>query len=126
MSILHSFLVSSQLWKLYGNILRNADPFMFWTSDDVWKFKTKDDLIYIENISKAKVLGATNNSKVILETLKENKAGQLWKKGISDANNGYYTIENSEVPKVLTASFLGDLEIKGKLTLRQIPSYVPN
>jgi hypothetical protein len=28
-----------------------------WTSDDEWNFKTKDDLIYIENISKTKVLG---------------------------------------------------------------------
>ena len=109
---------------MYGNVLRNAGD-MFWTSDDVWNFKTKDDLIYIENISKAKVLGTANNSKVILEALKENKAGQLWKKGIPDAN-GYFTFENFEVPKVLTASFLGDLEIKGKLTLRQIPSYVPN
>ena len=109
---------------MYGNVLRNAGD-MFWTSDDVWNFKTKDDLIYIENISKAKVLGTTNNSKVILEALKEGKAGQLWKKGNPNAN-GYFTFENSEVPKVLTASFLGDLEIKGNITLREIPTYLIN
>jgi hypothetical protein len=28
-----------------------------WMSDEEWNFKTKDDLIYIENISKRKVLG---------------------------------------------------------------------
>ena len=31
-----------------------------WKSNDLWNFTTKDNLIYIENISKTKVLGTTN------------------------------------------------------------------
>ena len=102
---------------MYGNVLRNGD--MFWTSDDVWNFKTKDDLIYIENISKAKVLGTTRGGKVIEEVFVEGKADQLWKKGKSDAE-GYFTLENSDVSKVLTAVSESDLEIKGNITLRWI------
>ena len=116
MSILHSFIVSSQLWKMSDDVLRNGED-LFWTSDDVWNFKTKDDFIYIENISKAKVLGTTNNSKAILEVLKEDKAGQLWKKGIPDTN-GYFTLENSKVPKIMTAISSSILQIKGNITLR--------
>ena len=64
-----------------------------WTSDDEWNFKTKDDLIYIENISKGKVLGTTNDSEVILEVFKGDKAGQLWKKGMPNGE-GYFTLTN--------------------------------
>ena len=73
-------------------------------------------MIYIENLSKAKVLGTINDSKVILEVFKEDKAGQLWKKGMPNAN-GYFTLENSEVPEVLTAVSFYNLEIKGNITL---------
>ena len=115
MSKLNIFLGSSQLWKLHGNKLRNVEG--FWYSLDEWNFKTKDDLIYIENISKAKVLGTTNDSKVILEDFKVDKAGQLWKKGIPNAE-GCFTLENSIVPKVITF-ISGHLEIKGNITLRR-------
>ena len=82
----------------------------------MWIFKTKeDDLIYIENTSKTKVLGATSNGKVIQEAFVEGKAEQLWKKGKPDAN-GYFTLENSGVPKVLTATSESSLEIKGNIT----------
>ena len=82
-------------------------------SDD-WNFKTKDDdLIYIENTSKTKVLGTKNNKQVTLEDFEEGKAEQLWKKGVPDAE-GYFTLENSKVPKVLTATSSGGLEITGK------------
>ena len=57
-------------------------------SDEEWNFKTKDDLIYIENISNTKVLGATSDGEVILEDFEEDKAEQLWKKGEPD-NEGY-------------------------------------
>ena len=84
----------------------------------MWIFKTKDvDLIYIENTSKTKVLGATSGGKVILEDFQEGKIQQLWKKGELDSEN-YYTLENSEVPKVLTAISESALVIKGNLTLR--------
>ena len=95
--------------------LRNAEG--FWYSLDEWNFKTNDDLIYIENISKAKGLGTANDSKVILEDFKVDKAGQLWKKGIPNAE-GFFTFENSVVPKVITF-ISGHLEIKGNKSQRQ-------
>ena len=83
-------------------------------SDEEWNLKTKDGLIYIENISNTKVLGATINGEVILEDFEEDKAEQLWKKGEPkdfasevfgepDAE-GYFTIENSKEPKFMTAT----------------------
>ena len=106
----------------------------------MWIFKPKDDdLIYINNTSKAKVLGATNDGndnwfyikynsttkvleatsdgKVILEDFEEGKAHQLWKKVYLDAED-YFTLENSRVPKVLTAISESSLEIKGNITMR--------
>ena len=89
-----------------------------WKSVDSWTFKTKDDdLVYIENTSKAMVLGATSDGKVILEDFEEGKSLQVWKKGELDAE-GYYTLENSGVPKVLTAISESGLVIKGNITLR--------
>ena len=109
-----SFL--DQRWKLDGNMLKNKAG--IWKSDDLWIFKTKEnDLIYIENTSNKKVLGATRKSKVNLEDSEEGRAQQLWKKGKTDAQ-GYFTLENFEVPKVITAISESDLEIKGNLILR--------
>ena len=86
----------------------------------MWLFKTKDDdLIYIENTSKTKVLGATSDGKVILEDFEEGKVHQLWKKGELDCED-YFTLENSGVLKVLTAISESSLEIKGKTTMRLI------
>ena len=80
-------------------------------SDDEWNFKTKDDMIYIENISKTKVLETSKilptqqdfdkYNLVILQDFEEDKAEQLWKKGESNAE-GYFTLENYKVPQVLT------------------------
>ena len=82
--------------------------------------KTKgDDLISIENTSQKKVLGATNVGKVIQEVFVEGKADQLWKKGKPDVE-GYFTLENFGVPKVITAISESGLEIKGNVTLRLI------
>ena len=110
-----NFLV--QKWKLdNNNKLENKEG--VWKSDDLWIFKPKDDdLIYIENTSKAKFLGATRDGKVILEDFEEGKADQLWRKGELDAE-GYFTLENSGVPKFLTAISESGLEIKGNITLR--------
>ena len=74
-------------------------------------------MIYIENTSKTKVLGATSGGKVSLEDFKAGKAQQLWKKGELDAED-YYTLESSGVPKVLTAISESGLVIKGNITLR--------
>ena len=92
-----------------------------WRSNDSWIFKTNDDdrLIYVENTSKAKVLETTRDGKVIQEVFVEGKADQLWKKGEPDAE-GYITLENYGVPKVITAISQSDLEIKGNITLRWI------
>ena len=103
-----------QRWKVDKKTLK--DKAGLWKSDDLWIFKTKpDDMIYIENTSKAKVLGTTSDGKVILEDFEEGKAHQLWKKGELDAEN-YFTVENSRVPKVLTAISESSLEIKGNIT----------
>lgn len=84
----------------------------------MWSVKYKDDdLFYIENIPKNKVLTSKNNHQVILEEFEEDKAEQLWKLGESDAE-GYCMLESSvvpkteTVPKVLTAISESCLEIK--------------
>ena len=94
-----------------------------WTSDEdeKWNFQTKDDLIYIENVSKQRVLGTTSDSKVILEDIEEGKIEQLWKKGEPNAE-GYFTLENYKVPMVLTAISSRILEIKGNITMKQMHS----
>ena len=82
-----------------------------------WNFKTKDDLIYIENSLKTKVLEITNDGKVFLKDLEEGKAEQLWKKGEPNAE-GYFTLENSKLPKVMTAVYSAHrkvLEIRGNI-----------
>ena len=90
-----------------------------WISDEAWNFKIKNDLVYIENISKAKVLEATIDGEVIFEDFKENKAEQLWKK-VNRFAEGYFTLENFKVPKVMTAISSSILQIKGNKTLRWI------
>ena len=64
-------------------------------------------------------MGATNDGKVIQEVIIEGKADQLCKKGKFDVE-GYFTLENSRVPKVRTAIYKSGLEIKGNITLRWI------
>ena len=55
---LYSFS-GSQLWRLNYKKMQNKEGLRI--LDDEWNFKTKDDLVYIENISQKRVLGATNN-----------------------------------------------------------------
>ena len=110
----------SKLWKLEGNKLKNrafhilnSEGTNWWTP--AWNFKPKDDLIYIENSLKNKVLEITSNGKVFLKDLEEGKAEQLWKKGEPNAE-GYFTLENSKLPKVMTAVYSAHrkiLEIRG-------------
>ena len=110
-----NYFSGSQLWKLHGKMLQNKDK--IWVSDTKWVFKTKNNLIYIENILTKKVFGTKSDGKVIWENYEEGKAHQLWKKGEPNAE-GYFTLENSRVPKFITAISDSSLEIKGKLTLR--------
>ena len=87
-------------------------------SNDSWNFKTKEDLIQIEYYE-TEILGTTNEGKIILETLEEGRNGQLWKKGEPD-NEGYFSLENSQVSKVMTAISTRSLEVKGNITLKWI------
>ena len=91
-----------------------------WKSVDSWIFKTKDDdVIYIENTSKTKVWAIKNDTEVILEDFEENNAKQVWKKGDLDAE-GYFSLKNSKVPKLITA-ISSRLKIKGNIILQWIP-----
>ena len=86
-------------------------------SDEQWNFKTNnDDLIHIENVSKTKVLATASDGQVILEDLEEDKAEQLWKKGKPDAE-GYFTLTNSKVSKIMTAISSSVLQMKGNIIL---------
>ena len=91
----------------------------FWKSDDEWNFKTKDELIYIENISQKKFLESSSDGDVILKDFEEDKAQQLWKKGEPD-KYGYFTLE-SQSPNSFTltanSSNSSSLHIRGIITL---------
>ena len=112
-----NYFSGSQLWKLDGSMLQNKDK--IWVSDENWVFKTKTDLIYIENILTKKVLGSTNDGKVRQEDYEEGKAQQLWKKGEPNAE-GYFTLENFNRTEIMTAVSSSILQIKGNVTLRWI------
>jgi hypothetical protein len=70
--------------------------------------------MYIQNVSKSKVLAATNDCKVILQDFAEDNPKQLWK-GRPDTE-GYFVLENCEIPLVLTAVSSCRLEIKGLIS----------
>ena len=59
-------------------------------------------MIYIGNASNNKFLGITPDGNVIEEEFVDGNQGQLWKKGRLNAE-GYFTLENSEKSKLLTA-----------------------
>ena len=111
----------AQLWKVDDNLLKNLKG--IWKSVDLWNLKTKDDLVYIENTTKGKVLAISNNNQVILEDFVPGKPEQLWKKGEPD-DKGYYILESSleglpshkKVPKVIAAISETGLEIEGNIT----------
>ena len=77
------------------------------------------DLICITNTSKTKVLGTNKDGEVILEVYEEDKAEQLWKKGKPNAE-GYSTLENSKMPKIMTAISSSILRVIGNIPLRWI------
>ena len=101
---------------------RGPGPFLLqnkaklWISEEEWNFKTKGDLIYVENVSNQKVLEATSNDKVTLEDIEDGKTEQLWKKGEPNTE-GYFILENCKVPKILTAISSSVLQMKGNIIL---------
>ena len=86
-------------------------------SDEKWVFKTKNNLIYIENIKTKKVLESKNDGKVSQEDYEEGKAQQLWKKGEPNAE-GYFTLGNFNRTEIMTAVSSSILQSKGNLTLK--------
>ena len=95
-----------------------------WKSVDSWVFKSKrGDLIYIENSSKKWVLGAKSDGRVIQEVFVEGKAGQLWKKGKPNAE-GFFKLENSEFPMVMSAMSAYTIEIRSKYDRLMCNPYV--
>ena len=112
--------LASQLWELNDEVLQNKEG--HWVSDQDWNFKPgKDGLIYIESITDDQVLEFRKlDNKVVLEEFEEDKAEQLWKKGVPNAE-GYFTLENYKVPKIMTTGInTNGLEIKGNLTQKRI------
>ena len=95
----------------------------FWKGSDEWNFRTKtnsNDLIYIEKIvtilgiKKTLILEVKNGAVTFELDVEENKAEQLWKKGEPNAE-GYFTLKNSKIPKLLTAISAEILTIQGTL-----------
>ena len=104
-----------------------------------WNFKNKGELIYIQTDSTKKVLGIVNGIEVIEEEFQEGKSEQLWKigeamalhhtlqKGVCDqpymwpANaEGYFTLENSKFPKLLTAITPFNLRLEGNFEMDKV------
>ena len=92
-----------------------------WKSQDEWKFCKKGKMYYIENVTKKKVLGATNFGKVIEEDFEEDKLKprQLWKKvdPVGPTTEGYVLLENAESTKFMTAISNNSIEHKGNCLL---------
>jgi len=113
---------ASQLWELNDEVLQNKEG--HWVSDQDWNFKPgKDGLIYIESITDNQVLEFRKfDNKVVLEEFEEDKAEQLWKKGEPD-DEGYFTLENSKVPKIMTAFSATILKVKDDFSMAEKRPY---
>ena len=107
------------------NLIQFSDPSTkenkaeIWKSNDAWgikKTKETPTLMYIENISKNKVLGSTSDCKVILQDFAEDNPKQLWKEMPFDTED-YFVLENFEIPMVLTAVSFDSLKIKGLIAV---------
>ena len=81
-----------------------------------WKLKAEGEMFYIENSSNNKVLGATNDGKVVEEDFVLSKGEQLWSKHVI-TNDGNFTLKNSDAQKLLTANPNG-LIIRGMIKLK--------
>ena len=78
----------------------------------MWAFKTiKGRMVYLENISKTKVL-ATIEEEV---KLMENGQGQNWEMGEPN-KEGYFTLTHPSSEKALTASSNESFELKGTVS----------
>ena len=104
-----------QQWKYNGGKLENLAG--IWASTANWELPSEGSTGKIKNVDRNMVLGAEHNAmvtgtKVIMEEMVKNSAGQLWK--IGDANSsGYFNITNPSSGKVLTAVATDKLTIEG-------------
>ena len=120
---MYLFSDPSQLWKLLANgTLKNKkqhtwQPHGNWTftstTEKNWKNET---LIHIKNVVDNKTLGAFGSKAFANETFVKGKHTQLWTRGQPN-NEGYYTLQNSEFQKFLTAD-TNSFELKGKCISR--------
>ena len=93
-----------------NQILRTLD------SDLALRVKLEEAIVYIENISKERVL-SVNGDEVELVSLTKNNPNQMWNKGFVDAN-GYFTLSSllsiAVNSKALTAISANSLGIRGR------------
>ena len=73
-------------------------------------------MIYVKNDSIDTVVEMENAGRVIEEEIQEGKLEQLWKIGEPDTE-GYFTLENSKVPKLLTFVSPCSLRIEGNFQI---------
>ena len=85
-----------------------------WESTDAWNLIPNEEgtMYFITNTSDNDLVLARSNNGVIpkLKSLHDDK--QLWIKGEDDAD-GFFTLENVDSAKFLTATSASDLETKG-------------
>ena len=113
------YLISapSQLWKLFENgTLKNKgsgwEPYGNWIfTNATERNRQNEKWIRIKDRNYGGFLMVFGSKAVANETV-EGKPGQLWKKGQPN-NEGYYTLQNSKLLKLLTAD-TNRFELKGK------------
>ena len=111
----------SEFWKLQDHKLINRGN--DWKSDEEWNFTSQGNMILIENVSKKQVLGISSNFIVTERDEDQNDSTQLWKKGKPNAE-GFFILENSEFPMVMSAMSAYTIEIRSKFDRLMCNPYV--
>ena len=104
-----------------------------WQPDGNWIFTNateknwqNETLIHIKNNVTNMILTGFIYKAYPNETFVEGKHSQLWKRGQPD-NEGYYTLQNSESQKFMTAAWTADtysLELRGKCIITFSPKKI--
>ena len=116
------FSGSSQLWKLDGKILKNANANL-WAPNDELEVEFKTEYILIRNSSNLKVLTVINEPDLVEQDY-EGKAEQLWTREDSNTD-GFFTLKNLKVQKYLTSVSESTLQVRGKYAMHNTSSYHP-
>ena len=111
----------SEFWKLEDHKLINKGN--DWQSNEEWNFITQGNMILIKNVSKKQVLGISTNAIVIEKDEDQDDSTQLWKKGKPDAE-GFFILENSQFPMVMTAMSSNTIKIQCKFDCFMCNPYV--